>query len=224
MQETRVWPLGQEDILEKGMATHSSILAWKFSWTEDPDRLSPQGGRESDTTEWLTLLLLAELFIFQLICAVLIKYKCFIHIILVDVPRNPIKLELLPSVCIWGKGSWEKLQNFLRTFSNQVIETEFWANEGRLFFKHLFHLWFSLRKWIFPTALLTCLLFCFCFTQDRLCFPACVDTEYFFGWGGEAVSCGILVPQPGVEPAPSAVKAWSPNPLYHQGIPYAEFF
>ena len=100
----------------------------------------------------------------------------------------------------------------------------FGRNEGRLIFKHLFHLWFSIHKWIFPTDLLTCLLFCFCFTQDRLCSPACVDTEYFFGWGGEAVSRGILVPQPGVEPAPSAVKAWSPNPLYHQGIPYAEFF
>ena len=49
--ETRVRSLRQKDLLEKGMATHSSSLAWKFSWTEDPDRLSPQGGRESDTTE-----------------------------------------------------------------------------------------------------------------------------------------------------------------------------
>ena len=34
-QETRVQSLGQEDPLEKGMATHSSILAWKFSWTQE---------------------------------------------------------------------------------------------------------------------------------------------------------------------------------------------
>ena len=36
MQETWVRSLGQEDPLEKGMATHSSILAWKIPWTQDP--------------------------------------------------------------------------------------------------------------------------------------------------------------------------------------------
>ena len=39
MQETRVQSLGQEDHREKGMATHSSILAWKIPWTEKPGRL-----------------------------------------------------------------------------------------------------------------------------------------------------------------------------------------
>ena len=39
MQETRVRSLGGEDLLEKEMATHSSILAWKMSWTEEPGRL-----------------------------------------------------------------------------------------------------------------------------------------------------------------------------------------
>ena len=38
-QETRVQSLGQEDPLEKGMATHSSILAWEISWTEEPGGL-----------------------------------------------------------------------------------------------------------------------------------------------------------------------------------------
>ena len=38
MQETWVQPLGQEDLLEKAMATHSSILAWRIPWT-DPGRL-----------------------------------------------------------------------------------------------------------------------------------------------------------------------------------------
>ena len=38
-RETRVWPLGQEDPLEKEMTTHSSILAWKTLWTEEPGRL-----------------------------------------------------------------------------------------------------------------------------------------------------------------------------------------
>ena len=43
MQETWVWPLGQEDPLEKGTATHSSILAWRIPWTEQPGRLQSMG-------------------------------------------------------------------------------------------------------------------------------------------------------------------------------------
>ena len=39
MQETQVQSLGQEDSLEKGMATHSSILVWRIPWTEEPGRL-----------------------------------------------------------------------------------------------------------------------------------------------------------------------------------------
>ena len=39
MQETQVRSLGREDPLEKGMATHSSILAWRIPWTEDPGGL-----------------------------------------------------------------------------------------------------------------------------------------------------------------------------------------
>ena len=39
VQETQVQSLGQEDPLEKEMATHSSILAWRISWTEEPNRL-----------------------------------------------------------------------------------------------------------------------------------------------------------------------------------------
>ena len=36
MQETRVQSMGQENLLEKGMATHSNILAWRMPWTEEP--------------------------------------------------------------------------------------------------------------------------------------------------------------------------------------------
>ena len=39
MEETQVQSLGQEDPLEKGMTTHSSIVAWRIPWTEEPDRL-----------------------------------------------------------------------------------------------------------------------------------------------------------------------------------------
>ena len=41
--KTRVWCLGQEDPLEKEMATHSSILAWRIPWTEEPGRLQSMG-------------------------------------------------------------------------------------------------------------------------------------------------------------------------------------
>ena len=51
MQETQVQSLDQEDLLEKEMATHSSILAWKIPWTEEPVGYSPWGHKKSNTTE-----------------------------------------------------------------------------------------------------------------------------------------------------------------------------
>ena len=45
MQETQVQSLGEEDLLEKETATHSSILAWKIPWTEEPGRLQSMGSQ-----------------------------------------------------------------------------------------------------------------------------------------------------------------------------------
>ena len=45
MQETRVRSLGGEDALEKEVATHASILAWKISWTKEPGGLQPMGSQ-----------------------------------------------------------------------------------------------------------------------------------------------------------------------------------
>ena len=45
MQETWVQSLGQEDLLEKGMATHSSTLAWRITWREEPGRLQSMGSQ-----------------------------------------------------------------------------------------------------------------------------------------------------------------------------------
>ena len=54
MQETQVRSLGREDSLEKEMATHSRIFAWRIPWTEEPDRLQSMGsqrvGHDSVTT------------------------------------------------------------------------------------------------------------------------------------------------------------------------------
>ena len=50
MQETQVQFLGREDPLEKEMATHSSILAWRIPWREEPGGLQSMGSQESDMT------------------------------------------------------------------------------------------------------------------------------------------------------------------------------
>ena len=57
VQEMTVQSLDQEDPLEKEMATHSSILAWKISWTEEPVGCSPRGCKELGKTVRLTLTL-----------------------------------------------------------------------------------------------------------------------------------------------------------------------
>ena len=50
MQLTQVQSLGWEDILEKEIATRSSIVAWKIHWTEEPSRLKSMGSQELDMT------------------------------------------------------------------------------------------------------------------------------------------------------------------------------
>ena len=49
MQETLVQSLGQQDPLEKGMATHSSILAWRIPWTEEPEGIPSMGVAKNQT-------------------------------------------------------------------------------------------------------------------------------------------------------------------------------
>ena len=51
MQEARVQSLGWEDLLEKEIATHSHILAWKIPWREEPGGLQSMGSQKLDTTE-----------------------------------------------------------------------------------------------------------------------------------------------------------------------------
>ena len=53
MQETCVWSLGQEDPLEEGMATHSSILVWRIPWTEEPGGLHSIGSQRL-RYDWVT--------------------------------------------------------------------------------------------------------------------------------------------------------------------------
>ena len=62
MQEMRIQSLDGEDPLKKEMATHSSFLAWKIPWTEEPGRLQSTGHKESNMTEWPTLWILENVF------------------------------------------------------------------------------------------------------------------------------------------------------------------
>ena len=61
MQETQVWSLGQEDPLEKGMEIHSSILAWRIPWTEEPGRIQSMGSQRV-RHNWVTSTLLHSIF------------------------------------------------------------------------------------------------------------------------------------------------------------------
>ena len=63
VQEMRVQSLGREDPLEEGMATHSSILAWEISWTEEPDRLQPMGLQRAGY-DWASDHILFQLMVF----------------------------------------------------------------------------------------------------------------------------------------------------------------
>ena len=56
-QETWVWFLGQEGLVEKEVATHSSILAWKIPWTEESGGVQFMGHKESETTEHMAHIL-----------------------------------------------------------------------------------------------------------------------------------------------------------------------
>ena len=57
MQETPVQLLGWEDLLEEGMATHSSILAWRTPWTEEPGGLQPIGSQSQTQLSEAVLIL-----------------------------------------------------------------------------------------------------------------------------------------------------------------------
>ena len=75
-QETWVQSLGQEDPLEKEMATHSSTLAWKIPWTEEPGRLQSMGSQRVGH-DWETTLHFTSLLLFY-ICLLLFHIFFFI--------------------------------------------------------------------------------------------------------------------------------------------------
>ena len=98
-RETWVQSLGQEDPLEKGMATHFSIRAWRFPWTENPSKLQSKGSQR-DMTERLTVLLI--LYVCVCMCVYEILCVCVIQ-------------EVSPGICLqslFEKGSYEAVVRF----------------------------------------------------------------------------------------------------------------
>ena len=84
---------GLEDPLEKGTATHSSILAQRIPWTEEPSG-SPRDHRESDMTQQLTLQLSSELNFFLMFYYILLIWPCGIGIIIPQLGLEPTPLTL----------------------------------------------------------------------------------------------------------------------------------
>ena len=77
MQETQVWSLGDEDPLEKEMATHSSILAWRIPCTEEPGRLQSMGSQRV-RHDWVTNILPVVSVFFHLFLAhIILIFKKF---------------------------------------------------------------------------------------------------------------------------------------------------
>ena len=85
MQETRVWSLGREDPLEKEMATHSSVLAWRIPWTEEPGGLQTMESQESDMTKQLNHQTVAIL-----LTIILYKYLVYFCFVFQTFPFNVI--------------------------------------------------------------------------------------------------------------------------------------
>ena len=96
MQETWVWSLGQEDPLEKGMATHCSILAWSILWTEKPGGLQPMGPQKI-RLNWATVTVIVQrsrikgghiIYIdlvpsgnhYSVLCIYMLVFTCFVHL------------------------------------------------------------------------------------------------------------------------------------------------
>jgi len=97
MQETWVWSLGQEDPLEKGMASHSSILAWRIPWTEP-------GGLQSTGSQRLRSNLVSNTFTFLSLGKTHLRFICVLYISVVGFPfllLSSISLHGYTTVCLF---------------------------------------------------------------------------------------------------------------------------
>ena len=97
MQETRVWSLGGEEPLKKGMANQSSVLAWKVPWTEEPGKLQSNGVAKSQTHEQVTHKQMNYSYT-QLLQT---EYFCTSPKSLVEMLSSPLPLDGIIMWCLW---------------------------------------------------------------------------------------------------------------------------
>ena len=109
--EIRVWSLGQEDHLEKGMATHSSILAWRIPWTEEPGGLLSMGSQRVGH-DWAT-----SLSLFNITCRASL---------LAQMVKN---LPAMPETLVWSLGQEDPLEEGKVTHSSILAWRIPWIEE-----------------------------------------------------------------------------------------------
>ena len=128
MKKNQVWSLGQEDPWEKVMATHSSILAWKIPWTEEPGGLQSMGLQRvghnwATNTSWLKVNYISY-------CHKLLKFtRTFANMTSWNFLRCPMRYtgeRFLSPFCEWGKWSREaeKHKGNCFTFSQLFISAK----------------------------------------------------------------------------------------------------
>ena len=122
MHETQVWTLGWEDPLEKEMATHSNILAWKIPWTEEPGRLQFMGSQKvrhdwATNTHFLKGLGLTSLF------SMLSLFKTCLHTSQISRVYCPHLLLFVCFVSMYlglGKSQTEPSKTWITIVSNRL--------------------------------------------------------------------------------------------------------
>ena len=107
MQETWVQSLGWED-LEKEMVIHSSILAWRIPWREEPGGHSPRGHKESDMTERLHTSHTMQTFMFMLPMLLLLLLRRFSCVRLCVTPETAAH-QAPPSLGFFRQEHWSGL-------------------------------------------------------------------------------------------------------------------
>ena len=112
MRETRVWSLGWEDPLEKEMATHSSILAWRIPWIEDPDRLQSMGSQRVGH-DWMTSLSLS------LYCSISSSNYCFLAFIQVSQETSKV---------VWYSRLLKNFPQFVVIHSQRLLHSQWSRN------------------------------------------------------------------------------------------------
>ena len=157
-KETQVWSLGQEDPLEKGMATHSSILAWRIPWTEESGGL--QGHKELDPMKglntlvftrnlltllsflnhWLSLWITSTIALtslhFQVKCHISSLWVLLISLILAYSTPWVILVKTVRTYCVLALG-WRKLTSVLTVFTlnscSQIVNAHSVKQQSYLF-------------------------------------------------------------------------------------------